>query len=210
MKRLWDVKGDGHGAQAVLTREVTFCWGPHQHMVRKPTGQMPSTLPFWFPTTHQSQPEASGPESPPMSSTGQPPRDQSRVKKSRGWMRRWKDDPAHGALTHATSTHWIFTVCLGSCWPKVQKGRSQESWPWDFPGGLVANALHFHCRQSGFNPWSGEQDSTCLAVWPKKTKKKKKKIKAQPLMCTPDPYAYSFLFLWILSETFMEEKETPW
>ena len=25
VKRLWDVKGDGHGAQAVLTREVTFC-----------------------------------------------------------------------------------------------------------------------------------------------------------------------------------------
>ena len=25
VKRLWDVEGDSHGAQAVLTREVTFC-----------------------------------------------------------------------------------------------------------------------------------------------------------------------------------------
>lgn len=50
VKRLWDMEGDSHGAQAVLTREVTSCGGPHQHMVspqeRKSTGQMPSTLPF--------------------------------------------------------------------------------------------------------------------------------------------------------------------
>ena len=25
VQRLWDVEGDSHGAQAVLTREVTFC-----------------------------------------------------------------------------------------------------------------------------------------------------------------------------------------
>ena len=26
---------------------------------------------------------------------------------------------------------------------------------WDFPGGPVAKTLHFQCRGSGFNPWSG-------------------------------------------------------
>ena len=36
----------------------------------------------------------------------------------------------------------------------------------NFPGGLVVMTLHFHCRGHRFDPWSGNQDPTCLEVWP--------------------------------------------
>ena len=32
----------------------------------------------------------------------------------------------------------------------LKKGRG-----WDFPGGPVVKNLYFHCREQGFNPWSG-------------------------------------------------------
>ena len=44
----------------------------------------------------------------------------------------------------------------------------------DFPGGPVVRTLPFHCRGRRFDPGSGNEDPTCLTVWPKKKKKKKR------------------------------------
>ena len=41
---------------------------------------------------------------------------------------------------------------------------------WDFP-----KTPHFQYRGHRFNPWSGNSDPICLAVWPKDTKTKEKK-----------------------------------
>ena len=38
------------------------------------------------------------------------------------------------------------------------------------PGRPVAETPRFHCRESGFCPWSGSQDPTCHTVWPQKNK----------------------------------------
>ena len=41
---------------------------------------------------------------------------------------------------------------------------------WDFPEGPLLTTPHFHCRQHGFNSWSGNQDPTCSTEWLKKKK----------------------------------------
>ena len=51
--------------------------------------------------------------------------------------------------------------------------RNNES-QWVFPGGPVVRALCFHCRGHGFDPWSGNQDSTSHMARPKKKKKNQK------------------------------------
>ena len=38
--------------------------------------------------------------------------------------------------------------------------------------GPVVRTLCFHCREHGFNPWSGNWDIGCHAAWPKTIKKK--------------------------------------
>ena len=40
----------------------------------------------------------------------------------------------------------------------------------DFPGSPGVKTSHFHCRGHRLDPWSGNQDSTCHAAWPKKKK----------------------------------------
>ena len=40
----------------------------------------------------------------------------------------------------------------------------------DFPGGPVAKALCFQCRECWFNPWSGNEDFVYLTVLPKDKK----------------------------------------
>lgn len=43
----------------------------------------------------------------------------------------------------------------------------------DFPGGPGVGTLPFHCRGSGFDSWSGNQDpAACHTVWPHTHKKK--------------------------------------
>ena len=38
----------------------------------------------------------------------------------------------------------------------------------DFPGGLVAETLHFQYKGRGFEPWWVNQHPTCPSAWPKK------------------------------------------
>ena len=40
----------------------------------------------------------------------------------------------------------------------------------DFLGDPVVKTPCFHCREHGFNPWSGNEDPTCHAAWLKKAK----------------------------------------
>ena len=41
-----------------------------------------------------------------------------------------------------------------------------------FPGGPVVKILHFHCREHGFDLWSGNNILSAVAVqWGKKKKK---------------------------------------
>ena len=40
----------------------------------------------------------------------------------------------------------------------------------DLPGSSVAKTQCFHCRGHGLAPRSGNQDPTCLAVWPERKK----------------------------------------
>ena len=44
-------------------------------------------------------------------------------------------------------------------------GKVQENKQRDLPGGPVVKTLRFHCRGRRFDPWSGNQDPTCLGVW---------------------------------------------
>ena len=37
---------------------------------------------------------------------------------------------------------------------------------WDFPWSPVVRTPHFHCREYGFDPWSGKWDPTCLMAQP--------------------------------------------
>lgn len=37
---------------------------------------------------------------------------------------------------------------------------------WDFPWSPVVWTPHFHCREYGFDPWSGKWDPTCLMAQP--------------------------------------------
>lgn len=46
---------------------------------------------------------------------------------------------------------------------------------WDFPGGLVVKTPLSHAGGCGFDPWLGNEDLTCHAVWPKKKKEPIKK-----------------------------------
>ena len=41
----------------------------------------------------------------------------------------------------------------------------------DFPSSPVVKSPCLHCRRQEFDPWSGNYDPTCHAVWPKKPKK---------------------------------------
>ena len=52
-------------------------------------------------------------------------------------------------------------------WRRIKKG------PWDFPSGPVVKTPHFHCRRHRFNPWLGNEDPTCCAMWPKKKKRRR-------------------------------------
>ena len=38
----------------------------------------------------------------------------------------------------------------------------------DLPGSSGAKTQCFHCKGHGLDPWSGNQDPTCLAVWPER------------------------------------------
>ena len=53
---------------------------------------------------------------------------------------------------------WAFIVQVLDC-------KIRDSW--DCFGSLVAKTPRFHCKRYEFNPWSGSQDPTCCAVWPK-------------------------------------------
>ena len=61
---------------------------------------------------------------------------------------------------------WAFIVQVLNC-------KIRDSW--DCLGSLVAKTMHFHCKRCGFNPWSGSQDPTCCAVWPKIKRDTKRK-----------------------------------
>ena len=37
----------------------------------------------------------------------------------------------------------------------------------DFPSHPVVQTPRFHCKEHGFNPWSGNQDLANLKTWPK-------------------------------------------
>ena len=50
---------------------------------------------------------------------------------------------------------------------------SLEIWMGDFPGGPAVTTLRFHRRGHGFDPWSGDEDPTCLVAQQKEKKKKK-------------------------------------
>ena len=43
---------------------------------------------------------------------------------------------------------------------------------WEFPDGPVVRTPHFHCQESGFDPWSGNQDPASSAAQPQKNKRK--------------------------------------
>ena len=46
----------------------------------------------------------------------------------------------------------------------------------------MVKTLWFHCRECGFDPWSGNYDPSCHAVRPKK---KRKRERAERRACSP-------------------------
>ena len=48
-----------------------------------------------------------------------------------------------------------------------KKGLKNTKDLWDFPCSPVVKTLHCHCRGNGFDPFSGNKDSTCQTVQPK-------------------------------------------
>ena len=67
-------------------------------------------------------------------------------------------------LTHSFSSFTPRTLGI-ECIASTQITQDQE-----FPGGPVVKTLHSHCQGPGFNPWSGNWDSTSQVTWPKKKK----------------------------------------
>ena len=55
----------------------------------------------------------------------------------------------------------------------------------EFPGSPVVRALHFHCREHRFNPWSGNSDPKCYTVWGKQ-KDEASILYFSPWLCTFD------------------------
>ena len=60
----------------------------------------------------------------------------------------------------------LFNIVLGVLSRNLVKKRQRKKenyhtlncssgWVWEFPGGSVARTLSFHCREHGFDPWSG-------------------------------------------------------
>lgn len=45
-------------------------------------------------------------------------------------------------------------------------GNFKEKVRLDFPISPMVKALHVHCREGGFHPWSGNYDYSCHKIQP--------------------------------------------
>ena len=66
-------------------------------------------------------------------------------------------------LCSAMRQGWI--AFSSRCWVnlnKKTKRKGKEAWPWDFPGGPVADSElpSSQCRGPGFDPWTGNYAAT--------------------------------------------------
>ena len=55
----------------------------------------------------------------------------------------------------------------------------------DFPGGPVVRAVHLHCREHGFHPWSRTKISH--AIWFGRKEKEKRQPEKDNAVCQSSP-----------------------
>ena len=59
-------------------------------------------------------------------------------------------------LGFIVSLYFVHLVICNKCTPGGRGLLDIETWNyWSFPGGPVPKTLRSRCRESGFNPWSG-------------------------------------------------------